>query len=109
VNITAVQIRDVQDGLKKLGYWVGPVDGIVGPLTREAIVMFQRRKCLNKHGKLYDHQQWGEVTEALHAKVIGELGHADYVAPTPPTDLEMDDARKGLLRTQRLLKSWEDQ
>ena len=33
--------RAVQDGLHDLGFDPGPVDGIVGPLTRKAVRAFQ--------------------------------------------------------------------
>jgi peptidoglycan hydrolase-like protein with peptidoglycan-binding domain len=33
--------RDLQTGLKSLGYYSGDVDGIVGPMTRSAILAYQ--------------------------------------------------------------------
>jgi peptidoglycan hydrolase-like protein with peptidoglycan-binding domain len=33
--------RQVQDALRRLGYYEGPLDGIFGPLTRAAIRGFQ--------------------------------------------------------------------
>lgn len=106
-EITPVVIRDVQHGLSQLGFSVGAIDGIEGPQLTAAICSFQRRSCMKK-GKLMKGQQWGAVTSGLHSMVIDAIAHHDYVAPVPPTDLEMEDARRGLLRAQRLLNSWEE-
>jgi len=34
-------IVDVQEQLQRVGYYDGPVDGVLGPMTREAIAAFQ--------------------------------------------------------------------
>jgi peptidoglycan hydrolase-like protein with peptidoglycan-binding domain len=34
--------RQVQEALRRLGYYRGPTDGIIGPLTRAAIHRFQQ-------------------------------------------------------------------
>ena len=42
----------VQDALKRLGYYKGGIDGIFGPLAREAIRRFQGDIGAKKTGRL---------------------------------------------------------
>ncbi len=44
--------RAVQDGLFALGFGPGPVDGAVGPMTREAIRAFQTSNGLASTGEI---------------------------------------------------------
>jgi len=46
-TVTAVQTQ-----LTQLGYYSGPVDGIFGPLTRDAVAKYQMAKQLNVAGSL---------------------------------------------------------
>ncbi len=46
-TVTAVQTQ-----LTQLGYYNGPVDGIFGPLTRDAVAKYQIAKQLNVTGSL---------------------------------------------------------
>jgi len=41
-GMSAADRRQVQDALRRLDYYRGPVDGIFGPRTRAAIRRFQR-------------------------------------------------------------------
>jgi hypothetical protein len=45
-------MRDVQERLTRLGFKPGPVDGVWGSRTREALVAFQRSAGLNGSGRL---------------------------------------------------------
>ena len=45
-------MQAVQDRLKRLGYDPGPVDGLWGSRTRDAILAFQRRAGLDASGTL---------------------------------------------------------
>lgn len=36
-------VRAIQDGLKQLGYYSGPLDGVLGPQTRSSIMAFEQR------------------------------------------------------------------
>jgi len=45
-------VQRVQKVLKELGYNPGPVDGIWGPLTRDAIIDYQQNNALSETGKL---------------------------------------------------------
>ena len=40
--MSAADRRQVQEALRRLGYYKGPADGIFGPLTRAAIRRFQQ-------------------------------------------------------------------
>jgi len=45
-------VREAQRALRDLGYEPGPVDGIVGPKTREALVRYQRSEKIAVTGRL---------------------------------------------------------
>lgn len=45
-------IRSVQQSLSEQGYDAGPVDGIMGPKTREALKEFQQAQGLDASGEL---------------------------------------------------------
>jgi hypothetical protein len=51
----ATQVKEAQQALKTNGYDPGPVDGIMGPQTREAIKNFQNAKGLQATGTLDSH------------------------------------------------------
>ncbi|RDD61325.1 peptidoglycan-binding protein [Ferruginivarius sediminum] len=53
-------VRDIQQGLKELGYEVRVVDGLYGPNTRSAIEAFQTK---------HDREVTGEVSETLRAEI----------------------------------------
>lgn len=44
------QVREVQARLQSLRYWVGPVDGIYGTLTSQAVTAFQKVNGLEPEG-----------------------------------------------------------
>lgn len=44
--------RAVQDGLRDLGFNPGPVDGVVGPLTRKAVRAFQAEAQIDVTGTI---------------------------------------------------------
>jgi hypothetical protein len=46
VNMTHAKIREIQTALKKGGYYVGPIDGVVGTQTTRALQKFQASKGL---------------------------------------------------------------
>jgi peptidoglycan hydrolase-like protein with peptidoglycan-binding domain len=45
-------VREAQQALRELGYRPGPVDGIVGPRTKQAIVSYQRAERIQETGRL---------------------------------------------------------
>ncbi len=50
VDAAVADTREVQTVLKKWGYYTGKVDGINGPLTKEAVKRFQRKYGLAADG-----------------------------------------------------------
>jgi peptidoglycan hydrolase-like protein with peptidoglycan-binding domain len=36
-------VREIQDALKRIGYYSGPLDGMLGPQTRSSIMAFEQR------------------------------------------------------------------
>ena len=51
---SAELVAEVQDTLTRLGYHPGPVDGILGPKTHQAIKLYQDTKNLQATGQLND-------------------------------------------------------
>lgn len=47
---TTAENRTIQTKLKRWGYYTGNVDGIYGPLTKEAVKFFQRKNGLSVDG-----------------------------------------------------------
>jgi len=45
-----LSLKQIQRALKSAGFYQGPVDGKIGPKTREAIVKFQKSKGLKADG-----------------------------------------------------------
>lgn len=43
-------VKDLQEKLRKLGYYTGDIDGSFGPLTEEAVIAFQRKEALQIDG-----------------------------------------------------------
>jgi L,D-peptidoglycan transpeptidase YkuD (ErfK/YbiS/YcfS/YnhG family) len=50
VGSTGAAVRCLQERLNRLGFGAGPVDGQFGPLTRDAVVRFQRARGLAVDG-----------------------------------------------------------
>jgi len=51
-DIGTVSVRDLQDELARRGYYKGTVDGVMGPLTRQAITDFQQDNNLRTTGRV---------------------------------------------------------
>ena len=43
-------VQDKQEQLADLGYWVGPIDGVYGKLTEQAVMAFQKVNGLQRDG-----------------------------------------------------------
>ncbi|HEX9647678.1 MAG TPA: peptidoglycan-binding domain-containing protein [Alphaproteobacteria bacterium] len=63
-------VRDIQSGLARMGYDPGPIDGVMGPRTRDAIRQYQ-----GQHGLLVD----GQASQALatHIRTTGGTAQAE--------------------------------
>jgi hypothetical protein len=59
-----LSIKNAQAAFKQLGFDPGPIDNVYGPLTRTAIVRFQRSQHLAATGIL-DEQTWGAIVARL--------------------------------------------
>jgi hypothetical protein len=64
---TEVDVRDVQEGLARLGYAPGPLDGVLGARTRDAIRQFEQDRGL---------AQTGTISDALAQEVLRVLSGA---------------------------------
>ncbi len=51
-HLSRADIRDIQTALNEAGYTPGPVDGVVGPLTRRGVKEFQSARRLPVTGKI---------------------------------------------------------
>ena len=57
-------VQDIQQALKNAGLYDGKVDGISGPMTREAIKSFQSQNDLKSDGKVGP-MTWEKLKEYL--------------------------------------------
>lgn len=71
-------VRDAQSHLRRLGYYRGPVDGIWGPETEEALRRFQRDRGLPADGTL------GDRTLAALRSAPTPASGASSSSATPP-------------------------
>ncbi|CAA7624235.1 peptidoglycan-binding protein [Magnetospirillum sp. UT-4] len=65
------EVREAQQNLASMGYDVGPVDGVMGPSTRQAVRQFQRDQNLPASGRL--DQQTMAAMEDQRGTQTGEL------------------------------------
>lgn len=52
VSLTRIQIKGVEAKLNELGYWTGPVDGVLDSATASALIAFQKWEGRPVSGKL---------------------------------------------------------
>ena len=67
---TAPSAREIQQALKNAGFYQGPVDGKVGPQTRDAIREFQRVHGLVDDGKV-GRRTWTKLSSYLDLSSSG--------------------------------------
>jgi peptidoglycan hydrolase-like protein with peptidoglycan-binding domain len=51
-SLTRTQIRDAEQRLSDMGYWTGPIDGLIDPATRSAVIAFQKYLGRQVNGEL---------------------------------------------------------
>jgi len=86
-GIIGLDVLDLQQRLRALGYDPGPIDGIFGPLTERALRRYQEDRSLEPTGKL------DEATAATLGRAAGE-------EPEPPSgDRQLEEAL-AILREQ---------
>jgi peptidoglycan hydrolase-like protein with peptidoglycan-binding domain len=52
VNASQAKISEVQSKLQAGGFYVGPIDGVLGPVTYNAVAAYQKAKGLSEDGYL---------------------------------------------------------
>ena len=57
-------IRNIQEALRRAGFYSGPVDGVMGKKTKEAIINFQKSKGLKADG-IVGKRTWEELSKYL--------------------------------------------
>jgi len=63
--------QDIQQALKNAGFYQGPIDGKIGPKTREAIKQFQQANGLKVDGKIGRHT-WQKLAPYLNVAAGSE-------------------------------------
>ena len=59
--------KEIQIALKNAGFYAGPIDGKIGPKTKEAIREFQKARGLKADGKIGT-KTWAELQKHLTAR-----------------------------------------
>lgn len=86
VRLTRAETRDAERRLSELGYWTGPVDGILDPGTQSALIAFQKWEGRTITGKLTP-----EELEAIRTSAPPKARELDYA------HVEVDIDRQVLL------------
>lgn len=74
--LSTQEIRAAEQNLADLGYWTGPVDGVLDPASRQALIAFQKIEGRKRTGKL--------TTQELQAlrtakRVLPRDGNYDHI------------------------------
>ena len=100
---SGAKVKELQEALKKLGFYSGTVDSSFGPVTKNAVIAFQKRYGLKQDG------WFGELSCKKLATVLPETtsgGGAD-VFDCPKTSLKKGSKEKSKVTTlQTYLKQW---
>ena len=101
-NATGEKVKELQEALKKLGFYSGKIDSSFGPVTKNAVIAFQQRYGFKPDG------WFGEVSCKKLTTVLPETtsGGAD-VFDCPKTSLKKNSKEKAKVTTlQTYLKQW---
>ncbi|MFY9610050.1 MAG: L,D-transpeptidase family protein [Blastocatellia bacterium] len=52
VKLTAARVREAEQRLSDLGYWTGPIDGVLDAGSRQALIAFQKVEGRTRTGRL---------------------------------------------------------
>jgi peptidoglycan hydrolase-like protein with peptidoglycan-binding domain len=102
-SLSANQVRELQNLLKAEGYKVGNVDGIIGPVTTEAIRQFQTDRDLEVSGIPNEKTLRSLAPEREQQEFFGlapEFGEKEGMTPekegmTPEKNLDAEPMKKG--------------
>ena len=103
------KVHLVQTGLAELGYSPGPVDGVLGEQTKQAIREFERHRRLRVTGEVSDklirelHKMTGLSSLDLD-KIKGLTPPADLLGP-PPTQIKPKSGTSGNVPPPRHVSS----
>lgn len=73
ISLTRAETREAERLLAELGYWTGPVDGVLDPATRAALVAFQKWEGRAVTGRLTS-----EEIEAIRSGARPSARDGDY-------------------------------
>ena len=95
LEVKDARVQDIQTALMITGYYMGPIDGKIGPLTKKAINEFQKENKLqvdNKVGK----KTWASLRVQAIQKIQTALKNAGYY--TAEIDGKMGPLTKKAIR-----------
>jgi peptidoglycan hydrolase-like protein with peptidoglycan-binding domain len=97
-HLDSQHIREIQRTLELLDLDPGPVDGVMGPRTKAALIRFQRAEQLSPTGAP-DRQTWAKLVARQHEHVL-QVQRALKAAgiDSGPTDGVMGNRTKSALR-----------
>lgn len=73
-KLTRAQTKEAERKLAELGYWTGPIDGVLDPATRSAVIAFQKWEGRSITGKLTAEEL--EAIKSGSAPKARDLGYA---------------------------------
>lgn len=95
------QVTELQNALKSLGFYSGKVDGSFGPVTKSAVIAFQKRYGLKTDG------WFGELSCNKLATVQGDTKTGSgEVFNCPKTSLQKGSKGSQVTTLQKYLKEW---
>jgi tol-pal system protein YbgF len=103
IELSAAQWREVQKSLNDIGFDAGPIDGMPGSKTRQAISLFQNSRGFPSTGKLTETQLARLLSDTREA-AQGQLGAvAEPITPSPRFD--PDREKMAYLQAFEMLKA----
>ena len=97
------EVKELQEALKKLGYYTGKIDSSFGPVTKKAVIAFQKRYGLTQDGWV------GKLTCQKLTTITASANDASSgdVFNCPNTSLKKGSKEKEKVKIlQKYLKEW---